>query len=151
ARLGDAAQQRVIGDRRRADLDERHAERRDAFHRWLVPARRRPGDAPCAAVPIDLVVLLRVELDAMPVLEVRETPPRRVALAVPLLRWNAQLGRALLELDAVASRRDRAVDEALRHVEGAVVVDADFGDHVHGLAVSDRSPPDGSPATRRIG
>ena len=64
-------------------------------------------------------------------------PPGRVALDEPLVTRDAALGRPLLELHGVASREHRAVDELARDFERAVVIDPDFRDDQHAVALAD--------------
>jgi hypothetical protein len=90
----------------------------------------------------DLGVTVGVELDLVTVGEVRHSAPRRVALDVPLVLGDAQLGRALLELHGIAPGGCGAFDHLLRELERAVVVDANFRDDVDGLAIADGAVSD---------
>jgi hypothetical protein len=93
-------------------------------------------------VSIELGALAQAELDLVAIVDVRHPAPRSLADDVPLLFGGAHLGRSLLELDRVAPGPHRAVDQLLRELDRAVVVDADLGDYENRLAVPHRLVPD---------
>ena len=86
---------------------------------------------------VDGRVRVGVELDPVPVVDVAHPAPRGVPLQVPLITRGADLGRALLELDGVASGRRGLVDQGQRIGQVAVVVDADLAGDVDRMAAAD--------------
>ena len=134
------AQQGQIGQRGGGELVAGRLEVLHEVDRFFVPARGHPVDAEIAAMTVDLGVLLEPELDPVAVIDVGHPAPGRVALDVPLVRGDAELGVALLELRHVGPRALGAVDERLGVCERAVMVDADLRDDVDGLAVADLRP-----------
>src|SRR2546423_10164187 len=86
---------------------------------------------------IDGSVLLGAELDPLAVLEVRHVAPGRVPDPLALRDRHTQLWRALLEFHRIAAGPRGCVEELVRDVEIAVVVDPDLGRDVGGLPVTD--------------
>ena len=148
ARALHRAEERHVGERRRRGLVARRVEALHEVDGGLVPARREPRDLPLAAAAIDLLVLALAELHAPAVLDVRHATPRRVALEQPLIARDAELRGPLLELHGVATCEHGAVDELLRDVDRAVVVDPDLRDDEDRLSVADASMTDADRRTR---
>src|SRR5260370_22351221 len=94
---------------------------------------------------IDGFVLALPELESLAILDVRHAAPGRFPLDVPLVVRHAALGRALLELDGIASGQDCSVDELASQFEGAVVVDSDFSNDKYALIVADKPIGDPNP------
>src|SRR5262249_44054026 len=63
--------------------------------------------------------------------------PGRVALPIPLIPRDAELGSALLKLHGITAGGGRSVDQLAGETERAVVVDPDLGNHEDGVALSD--------------
>ena len=135
-------QQVVVGQRGRRDLVARRREAVDEVDRLLVPARREPRDLAGAAVRVDLLVVVVVELE--PALQVAVGRAERALSGLgQLLGRVDDVDRALLELDRIAPGGDGDADQPLGQVDVAVVVDADLGDHVARLSISDGPIADG--------
>src|SRR5438876_392009 len=98
-------------------LDDRRADEVDGI---LVPARGAPGDADAAGEGVDLLVVVEPELETLSVFRVRDQAPRRLPQQVSLLPRDAELRRALLELDALRARAHRRGDQLLRERHLAV-------------------------------
>src|SRR5262249_14837982 len=101
-----------------------------------------PEHPAVAAMTVDGRELPLPELHPATVLDVRHPAPGRLPLHVPLLAGHAGLRRPLLELHGVRARDARPVDELLRELHRAVVVDADLREHEHRLAGPDELATD---------
>jgi hypothetical protein len=130
------SQQVVVGQRRRRDLVTRRGKAIDEIDGLLVPGRREPRDLAGAAVGIDFLVIVIIELESAFQITVGRAK-RALARLRQFLRGIDDLDRALLELDRVAAGRHRHADQPLREIDVAVVIDADLSDHIARLGVSD--------------
>ena len=90
----------------------------------------------------DALVLGAAELDPLSVVEVGDVSPWGVPHAVPLVRRDRRLGVPLLELHGVAPGLRGGIDELFGQGHVAVVVDADLGHDVGGVALPHRPVPD---------
>src|SRR6185437_13019307 len=82
------------------------------------------------------------EFDAVPVLEVGHLAPRRAAGDRLHVLGGGDRGSSLLELDRLGPGVSRDVDESLRDLDVAVVVEADLADDVGRVAGPDRVAAD---------
>src|SRR5262249_23653250 len=73
------------------------------------------------------------------IFEVAHHAPRGVTELVPLFQRYAQFWCPLLELDGVALRVRRRIDQPSREIDRSVMVDADFRNDVGRLTVANQS------------
>lgn len=140
------AQERVVGQARRSDLDRDRVELPEELHAGLVPGRGEPVDALLAAVLVDLLVLLQAELETPLEVAVGRTEDVLSRLGELLGRVD-DLDGTLLELDRGATGGLGRVDELLRVLHRPVVVDADLGGDVAGVPVADGDSSDADDLT----
>src|SRR5271166_147482 len=120
------AKQVVVGQACRCHLVARHSEAFKKIYRCFVPWRAKPRDITQPTVGIEFTILFIAEFEAP--LEIAIGDPERA------LPWSGQflgavdhLDGALLELNGVAPGIDRYIDQLLRKIKIAIVIDADFG------------------------
>lgn len=103
-------------------------------------------DALLAAVLVDLLVLLQAELETPLEVAVGRTEDVLSRLGELLGRVD-DLDGTLLELDRGATGGHGRIDELLRVLHRAVVVDADLGGDVAGVPVTDGNSSDADDLT----
>ncbi len=92
-----------------------------------VPGGREPLDASLPAVGVDLVVVVRAQLEAF-LLRALCRAPGGLARTVEKGATVHRVDRTLLELHGVGTAGPGRVDQLLGDRQAAVVIDADLGD-----------------------
>ena len=135
------AQQAVVGERSRCNLEAGDVELIDEIHRLLVPAGGEPGHLDFAAIAVDQAVLVVPELQ--PALEIAVGGAEGILAGLGQFFGGVDdVHGALLKLHGVAARRYGHADQPAREVDIAVMVDADLGDDVAGVAIADQPAAD---------
>ncbi len=138
----DVLDERKIREVRRSDLVSREVAGFEKIDARAIPRRAHCRNLPRSAVIEQLAELVVAQLE----FDQQRNDVLQSLLAVPRLVDDLfPVGFpefALLELDRVRACVDRRIDELLRDVEIAVVIDADFGDHVAWLPRTDAAGPD---------
>src|SRR5262249_6690497 len=147
---GDMALERRVAQIARGELECRDVQLGEQVGALEVERRREQRHPALTCVPHQLPVLVGAELERLTMLAVRV--PEAQLVVVRLLVELAGIERpvrALLQLDGVDAALFRGVDEALRLLDVALVVVADFGDDVARLVVAELDAVDDESSHRR--
>ena len=159
ALLRQVPEEREVGQVARGDFERGHLELLQDIGAFLVEGSREEEQAALAAVSLDLLVPLGLELERPEHLELGPGGSRVRGLVFRLgrVRGDEVVGPERLELHGVGAGIGRRVHELQRQIQTAVVVDPGLRNEEAGLTLADLLLADGegrrrgAPGERRLG
>src|SRR5687768_1146123 len=126
----------MIGERRRRHFVGRCIELLHEIDGGLVPYGDHPVDLLLPAIAVDLAVLLLVEFNLVTILQIGNVTPRRLAHLFLLFGRCGHIRCTLLELDRVCTCMRGRIDDLLRDIDVAVVIDTHLCDDIRRMTVA---------------